>query len=61
MTELQTIKGQNTRQLELIEAHIKDDEKTRTVVDRHSTYFALLSLGLVPLSAHIANKLGLKP
>jgi tetrahydromethanopterin S-methyltransferase subunit F len=55
-----TIEAQNNRQLELIEKHVNDDVKTREIVDRHTTYFGLMSVGIAPLAAYIATKMGWK-
>jgi hypothetical protein len=60
MAELKTIKSQNEKQLDLMIKHVDDDNKVRVIVERHSTYFGLMSLGIAPLAAFVAHKLGWK-
>lgn len=58
LARFDTVERQNEEQLRLIQKHVKEDAETKTVVDRHSTYFALLSLGSAPLLTYLAHKLG---
>lgn len=47
MLELKGIKEGQTRIEKSIESHVKDDAAVHKIVDRHSTYFKLMSpLGL---------------
>jgi hypothetical protein len=57
MDRFDTIEKQNEKQIELIEDHVKQDNATRIIVERHTTYFGLMSLGLAPLGAYIFGKL----
>ena len=59
MAELATIKEQNKQQIDLIHGHIKDDAAVHAVVDRHSTYFKTIGLGVPGILAWITKKLGL--
>jgi len=58
MARFDTIEKQNEEQLKLIHTHLKDDADTKTIVDRHSTYFAIMSLGSAPLLAYVGHKFG---
>jgi len=58
MARFDTIEQQNKEQLELIAQHVKDDADVKTVVERHSTYFSILSLGGAPLLTYLGHKLG---
>lgn len=60
MARFDTIEAQNEAQLKFIEAHISDDAKTKEIVDRHTTYFSLMSLGSAPLLAYVVHKFGWK-
>ncbi|MGL5935951.1 MAG: hypothetical protein ACRCZI_10060 [Cetobacterium sp.] len=60
MTALEDIKKQNQAQIDLLHAHMKDDSAVKAVVERHSTYFKLIGVGLMPVVAYVASKLGLK-
>jgi hypothetical protein len=60
MARFDTIEAQNKQQLELMSDHITEDSKVHKVVERHTSYFKLLSLGLAPTAAYLATKLGLK-
>ena len=58
LTHLEEIKDQNKAQLELMNAHIKDDGKVHKVVERHSVYFSIMSLGIPGIVAYFSKKLG---
>jgi hypothetical protein len=58
MARFDTIEKQNDDQLKLLSDHIKEDDKAHATVERHSTYFAIMSLGIAPLSAYLGHKLG---
>jgi hypothetical protein len=58
MKRFDTIEKQNDDQLKLLSAHIKEDDRAHEIVERHSTYFAIMSLGIAPLSAYLGHKLG---
>lgn len=60
MARFDTIEKQNDKQLELLQDHIKVDDAVHTVVNRHSTYFSILALGIPVGIAGIMNKLGWK-
>ena len=49
MKRFDTIEEQNREQLELLGDHTEADDRVHGVVERHSAYFGLLSLGLAPL------------
>lgn len=46
MKRFDTVEAQNNKQLLLIEAHVKQDDETRAIVERHSTYFGFMSMAL---------------
>lgn len=53
------IEKQNDEQLALMRAHIEKDEKVHRVVDRHSVYFSIFSLGIPALVGYVSKKVGL--
>lgn len=59
VTQIRLLEKQNEQQLALITAHISEDQKVHRVVDRHSIYFSLFSLGVPTVIAYISKKLGL--
>jgi hypothetical protein len=42
----------------LLKNHVEKDAAYYTTVDRHSTYFAIISLGIAPAVAYFTHKLG---
>ena len=60
MSRFDTIEKQNDDQLKALRTHVEADDKVHIVVERHSTYFGLLGLGIPAATAYIANKLGFK-
>ncbi len=58
MDKLKTIEQQNQTQLELMQAHIKEDNKVHRVVDRHSVYFSFFSVGIPAGLSYLGKKLG---
>ena len=57
MQRFDTLELQNKAQIDLMSDHIEKDNATRIIVERHTTYFGLMSLGLAPLAAYIAGKI----
>lgn len=54
------IEQQNTDQLKLLAKHLEEDSKVHKIVERHSTYFGILSLGIPVGIAAFMNKMGWK-
>lgn len=57
-TQIRMMEKQSENQDRLIQAHIAEDKKVHQVVDRHSVYFSILSLGIPVATAYVAKKLG---
>lgn len=53
------IEKQNNEQLQLLRKHIEEDNKTHKVVERHTIYFQIFTLGIPVAIAYISKKLGL--
>jgi len=60
MSRLDRIEAQNDQQLKLLGKHVEADDKVHKVVERHSTYFSVLALGIPVGIAAFMNKLGWK-
>ena len=60
MARFDTLEKQNDEQIKLMGKHIEDDTKVHNVVERHSTYFSILSLGIPTGIAYALNKMGIK-
>ncbi|MGH9910323.1 MAG: hypothetical protein ACRD32_06745 [Nitrososphaerales archaeon] len=60
LSRFDTIEEQNRLQLELMQEHIKIDNKVHRVVERHSAYFRMIGLGVPAVTGWIAYKLGIK-
>lgn len=56
---LARIEQQNDTQTQLLRQHVKETDQIRKIVDRHSVYFKIATLGIPILSAYLARKLGL--
>jgi len=61
MKRFDRIEVQNDEQLKLLRDHIEKDEKAHKILERHSTYFGILSLGIPVAIATLMNKMGFKP
>lgn len=60
MARFDTLERQNDEQMKFLQTHIRDYEKTRTIVERHSTYFSILALGIPVGIAALVHKMGWK-
>jgi hypothetical protein len=60
MSRFDRIERQNDEQLKLLGKHVEDDELVHKVVERHTTYFGLLTLGIPVGIAAFINKMGWK-
>ena len=60
MARFDNIEQQNSEQLTLLRAHIEKDESVHKIVERHSTYFGILSLGIPVGIASFMHKMGWK-
>jgi hypothetical protein len=60
MARFDNIEQQNGEQLTLLRAHIEKDEAVHKIVERHSTYFGILSLGIPVGIASFMHKMGWK-
>jgi cellulase/cellobiase CelA1 len=60
MERFNTIEAQNNEQLRLLGKHIEEDAKVHGVVERHTTYFSFLALGIPAGVTYIINKMGIK-
>lgn len=60
MSRFDRIEAQNDQQLRLLSKHVEEDNKVHAVVERHSTYFGVISLGIPVAIAAAMNKLGWK-
>jgi len=60
MKRFDTLEQQNHEQLVLLGKHVEEDSKVHTVVERHSTYFSILSLGIPAGIAYALSKMGIK-
>ena len=54
------IEQQNTDQIKLMQAHIEKDDAVHKIVERHSTYFGIISLGIPVGIASFMHKMGWK-
>ena len=57
---LRRIEEQNDDQLELLRRHIDEDSTAHKLVERHQTYFKILSVFIPAAVTYIATKLGFK-
>jgi hypothetical protein len=60
MDRFDRIEKQNDEQLKLLGKHVDDDAKVHAMVERHSTYFSILTLGVPVGIAAFLNKMGWK-
>jgi len=60
MKRFDRIEVQNDEQLKLLRTHIEQDEAVHKIVERHSTYFGILSLGIPVGLAAFMHKMGWK-
>jgi hypothetical protein len=62
MKRFDTIESRSTEQhstlTQLLEGHVILDDKVHTTVERHSTYFKLLFMGIPLVGTAIAKKMG---
>jgi hypothetical protein len=59
LARLTRIEKQNDEQLDYLRIHIEQDNAVHRVVDRHSVYFSIFSLGIPTGLAYLAKKLGM--
>ena len=60
MKRFDRIEVQNDEQLKLLREHIENDVAVHKIVERHSTYFGILSLGIPVGIAAFMSKMGWK-
>jgi helix-turn-helix protein len=60
MSRFDRIEHQNDEQLTLLRQHIEVDAVVHKVVERHSTYFSVLALGIPVGITALMHKLGWK-
>lgn len=58
MQRFDTIELLHREHLERMEKHVESDNEIHAVVERHSTYWKLLSLGIPVVGAALAKKMG---
>jgi len=60
MSRFDSIEATNKQFLDLVGKHVEADNKVHAVVERHSTYWKFLFMGIPLLSGAVATKLGWK-
>lgn len=58
MARFDKVDADNKAQLERLSKHVDEDYKVHVVVQRHTTYWKFLSMGVPIMGAAIAKKLG---